>query len=73
MYECIGEGEEKISDEILSSTSQNPTPSSSKSFAFIESPFTVFPAQDSVGIEQFRVKKDWRNAVAFLKRKGHLV
>ncbi|MFR5647863.1 MAG: hypothetical protein ACLUDQ_16085, partial [Bilophila wadsworthia] len=51
----------------------NPTPSSSKTFAFIESPFTVFPAQDSVGIEQFRVKKDWRNAVAFLKRKGHLV
>jgi len=55
------------------STRLAPSLSTSKAFAFIESPFTVFPAQDSVGIEQFRVKKDWRNAVAFLKRKGHLV
>ena len=73
MYEGFGEGEEKLSEESFSSPSPNPTPSSSKTFAFIESPFTVFPAQDSVGIEQFRVKKDWGNAVAFLKRKGHLV
>ena len=68
----IGGGEGKLSKEVSPPLSK-PPPSSSKTFAFIESPFTVFPAQDSVGIEQFRVKKDWRNAVAFLKRKGHLV
>ena len=38
----MGEGEEKLSEESLSSPSPNPALSSSKTFVFIESLFRVF-------------------------------
>ena len=38
----FGEGEEKLSEESLSSPSPNPALSSSKTFVFIESLFRVF-------------------------------
>ncbi|MBP9534322.1 MAG: hypothetical protein KBE52_07155, partial [Bilophila sp.] len=46
--EEIGEGEEKLSGESFSSPSPKPTLSSSKTFVFIESLFTAFPAQIAI-------------------------
>ncbi len=46
--EEIGEGEEKLSGESFSSPSPTPTLSSSKTFVFIESLFTAFPAQIAI-------------------------
>ena len=42
----FGEGEEKLSAESFSSPSPNLTPSSSKTFVFIESQFGVFSGAD---------------------------
>ena len=46
--ERTDEGEEKLSPESFSSPSPNPTLSSSKTFVFIESLFTAFPAQIAI-------------------------
>ena len=42
----MGAGPDTLTDEIYSPPSPNPTPSSSKTFVFIESLFPAFPKAD---------------------------
>ena len=62
--EEIGEGEEKLSPESFSSPSPNPTLSSSKTFVFIESLFTAFPAQIAIRRIIFSKRNSVNNALS---------